>query len=71
MTFLMPDMETLSLFFQRLAVWDKPVSNIVAYAVILYGIPVILFHLADGSGSIGFLGMPGGMGACWKGPCMA
>ena len=46
MTFLMPDMETLSLFFQRLAVWDKPVSNIVAYAVILYGIPVILFHLA-------------------------
>ena len=27
-------------------VWDKPVSNIVAYAVILYGIPVILFHLA-------------------------
>lgn len=44
MTFLMPDMETLMTFANGLISWEKNLMPISTFAVVLYGIPVIIYH---------------------------
>lgn len=46
MTFLMPDMNTLKMFFSRLLVWENMhISSIIAFAILVYGTPVIIYHI--------------------------
>lgn len=46
MTFLMPDMNTLKMFFSRLLVWENmQISSIIAFAILVYGTPVIIYHI--------------------------
>ncbi len=44
MTFLMPDMNTLLAFIKGLGDWEPGLMNISTFSVLLYGVPVILYH---------------------------